>query len=668
MGTEMARKRALLIGVNQYHLLSNLAYARQDAEAVADALCQHCGFSDQDITLMTCQAEGACMGLSRYIEHALMNLTDERNLDLLVFGFWGHGFAPQAGRRYLCGMDTAENDLERTAVSFDVVKAKLAQVGAENTLLLLDCCQNRPTGRSVSGSFMTRGEEQTLASMARDIQVTKRDLGRTSLPTVAILNACREGQRAYEWDSRGHGIFTAHLLDAFEQGLTSVAPMTSWLFQRVTKTTRELHQQAQTPYVTIEGKGDIVFSDEVQRNRAGVVKVASGQPATVSAGSSEMLRTELAPEVDRVRHEKGFGSYQLEPEAERAKLECAKRLFERHVELARTVYWEAGTQQVEVEKNDFVGLFSHAVVQESVKAGVFCNLNSLRGFAYEWAESGESSGQNKEPRFDLIVSALPFLRASCVPTKYFRAIEKAALEQETRLEAVDDYSENKEYKLIYWPCRVARLWASLREAARSQRWLQYATRHALEYYKQAGPYVASCWHSFLGDVDTALSLCDRINRYRSHVEDTAILSIELAETLWQVSGDRKQVRSLLNEAAYAINPNGPFYPSIVWNLRSLARAEVCLFGDTSRAVGFLNTAYSACTLLSDFTKKYYESDYLYLAREFSYLDCLGMVRMCLDSAKSVSQRRRRTYSLSDRTEIARTAYLVEALASGSTGC
>ena len=255
------KKRALLIGVNQYHLLGDLKYALQDAEAVSTSLCRYGGFSDQDITLMTCQSEGACMGLSRYIEHALMHLTDERDLDLLVFGFWGHGFASVAGRRYLCGVDATENDLERTAVSLDVVKAKLAQVGAENTLLLLDCCQNRPTGRATSAEPMTEGEEAALSSMARDIQVAKKQQAAGRISTVAILNACREGQKAYEWESRGHGIFTAHLLDAFEEGFAGIAPMATWLFDRVAKTAWDLHQQAQTPYFMIEGKGDISLSE-----------------------------------------------------------------------------------------------------------------------------------------------------------------------------------------------------------------------------------------------------------------------------------------------------------------------------------------------------------------------------------------------------------------------
>lgn len=250
-------RRALLIGIDGYNLLGQLKYARGDAEAFAEALCDHCGFTDQDITLMSCSGEGGTLALSRYIEHGLADLTEHRDLDLLVFGFWGHGFAPQPGKRYLCGLDAAEHDLERTAVSFDVVKAKLAQVQAENTLLVLDCCQNRPTGRSASAEPMTEGEEVALSGMARDIQTAHREKVMDTVPTVAILNACREGQKAYEWDSRGHGIFTAHLLDAFGRGFTSVAPLSSWVFERVTKSARDLHHQPQTPYVVIEGRGDV---------------------------------------------------------------------------------------------------------------------------------------------------------------------------------------------------------------------------------------------------------------------------------------------------------------------------------------------------------------------------------------------------------------------------
>lgn len=257
------KRRALLIGVNQYHLLGKLSFARQDAEGFAESLCKYCGFTDQDITLMTCQSEGALIPLSRYIEHALMSLADESNVDLLVFGFWGHGFVADSSGRYLCGVDTVETDLERSAISMDVVKAKLTQVQATNTLLVLDCCQNRSVGRSAFADAMSPGEEAQLGAMARDIQAARRQQMEnvTSIPTVAILNACREGQRAYEWEARRHGIFTAHLLDGLREGVLSISQLSHMVSSRTAKTTRDIWGQQQTPFITIQGSGDLFLAN-----------------------------------------------------------------------------------------------------------------------------------------------------------------------------------------------------------------------------------------------------------------------------------------------------------------------------------------------------------------------------------------------------------------------
>jgi formylglycine-generating enzyme required for sulfatase activity len=205
---------------------------------------------------MTCASKGAQLGLSKYIERALDRLVDCRELDLLIFGFWGHGFAP-SGRRYLCGLDTCEDDLDRTSVSLDVVSGKLDQVQSENTLLILDCCQNRPAGRSAVTEPMSKGEEASFSEMARDIQAVRQSQFRSSTPTVAIWNACRDGQKAYEWVDKGHGIFTAYLLEAFEKGYRNVAGMASWTTDRVAKKAGDLYGQRQNPFIKIEGKGDI---------------------------------------------------------------------------------------------------------------------------------------------------------------------------------------------------------------------------------------------------------------------------------------------------------------------------------------------------------------------------------------------------------------------------
>ena len=149
------KRRGIFVGPQHYHMLGDLKYTRDDARATSQAFQKFCGFEPGSITLMTCQAEGGLNAHSTHIEQALDNLRLEQReqtqpLELLVFGFWGHGFAPQPGQRYLCGVETMESNLAATAVSLELVQAKLKQIPAKNTLILLDCCQNRPAGRSTA--------------------------------------------------------------------------------------------------------------------------------------------------------------------------------------------------------------------------------------------------------------------------------------------------------------------------------------------------------------------------------------------------------------------------------------------------------------------------------------------------------------------------------------
>jgi len=160
----------------------------------------------------------------------------------------------------LCGIDTLENDLDRTAVPLDIVRAKLAQAGARDTLLVLDCCQNRPAGRGAAAAALERGAEGQLASMARDIQAAQSERGVERIPTVAIMSACREGQRAYEWPDKAHGVFTAHLLEGMTQGVTSVAQLASFVCERTPVTVQKLHRERQVPWFTVEGRGDFVLT------------------------------------------------------------------------------------------------------------------------------------------------------------------------------------------------------------------------------------------------------------------------------------------------------------------------------------------------------------------------------------------------------------------------
>ncbi len=248
------KKQALLIGIDSYDFLGDLNYARNDAETLASDLVEFCNFSQDEITLMCCGVSGGLRAQSDYIEDLLSEHARLEDLDLYVFGFWGHGFIEEGNNRYLCSINTRQDRLARTAVSFDFVKSKLAQVSANNTLLVLDCCQARSAGRA-GQQELSRGIEEDFQKVARLIQAEQPAV-RSVVPSIAILNSCRDGQLAYEWPEREHGIFSAYVSDAIHSGVRSVSGISQFVSERVPKTSRSIYRKEQNPWFVIEGSGD----------------------------------------------------------------------------------------------------------------------------------------------------------------------------------------------------------------------------------------------------------------------------------------------------------------------------------------------------------------------------------------------------------------------------
>ena len=253
MSESPMKKQALLIGINQYAILPELKYARQDAEAVEESLKQNYIFSDDEVMLLTDAKPGLFKPLNkRIIQTHLENLANQE-LDLFIFGFWGHGLF-RNGERYLCPLDVMGDAVEEQGFSFKELQRLLANVRAKNTCIILDCCQ----------TIHDRGEAETLTSadkavmenVARDIVLKRKEQMPDFQSNVVILNSCKEGQSAYEWDKRQHGIFTAHLLDAFSRRYESVSQIVGYISKNVNKTALELGK-IQTPYSKLEG--DIIL-------------------------------------------------------------------------------------------------------------------------------------------------------------------------------------------------------------------------------------------------------------------------------------------------------------------------------------------------------------------------------------------------------------------------
>lgn len=256
---QQSKKHALLIGVNEYDFLGELSFAQRDAEEFSNTLLNECGFKSSEVQLMTCSSRGGLRAQSRYVEEMLSNLTKFDNLDLLVFGFWGHGFSSGNGGLYLCGYDAREDDLERSAVPLSLVKAKLAQVGAEDTLCILDCCQARTAGRG-SSQVMERSAANEIKNLSRLVELETAAVDPRVARSIATLTSCKEGETAYEWQEREHGVFTAHLIDGMRNGLHRASELADYVSDKVPQTSTALFRQQQTPWYVSEGRGDVLLN------------------------------------------------------------------------------------------------------------------------------------------------------------------------------------------------------------------------------------------------------------------------------------------------------------------------------------------------------------------------------------------------------------------------
>ena len=251
MSETTMKKQALLVGINEYEILPELKYARQDAEAIEQSLKYNYCFSDEEVMLMTDSRSGLFRPTNRLrILLHLDNLANQ-NLDLFIFGFWGHGVV-RNGKRYLCPLDVSPDEVEQLGVPFDDLMNKLSKIRAKNTCLILDCCQKNHDGERGEAETFTAADQRVIENAALDIVLRRKEKEPEFDSNVAILNSCKQGQSAYEWDDRKHGIFTAHLLDAMNHRYNSIAQIVGYVSSNVEKTAKQLNKQ-QTPLCSLEG-------------------------------------------------------------------------------------------------------------------------------------------------------------------------------------------------------------------------------------------------------------------------------------------------------------------------------------------------------------------------------------------------------------------------------
>ncbi len=258
---------ALLVAVDAYDSedITPLKYCAADAQGVAKALMECEGLPADHVFLMTGDERGEARATNVNVFKRLDVLAKKvQPGDTFIFFFAGHGFARE-GKYYLATVNADASDVETlmlSAIPLEMLKAKLAKIAARQTVFFLDACRNDPDkGRG--------GEGDNLRTAGLSIAL-KEAAGATGggQGGAALLFACGEGERAYDWPEQAHGVFSYYLEQGLRGaaaepgGLLTVTGLADYVQRQVTAWSEERNKR-QRPELLQQGAAKIVLADDV---------------------------------------------------------------------------------------------------------------------------------------------------------------------------------------------------------------------------------------------------------------------------------------------------------------------------------------------------------------------------------------------------------------------
>lgn len=238
--TQVAARRALVVGIDRYRYMPTLTNGRSDASAMAAAL-RGLGFqvsTSVDTDLQTLKTEIASFAKT-------INKGDE-----VAFFFSGHGFGIDSGN-YLAAADTKRDNeeiIKADSIELEWIKKRLKDREAKISLLVIDACRNDPRAVPL----------QT---------VNRSDLGGGLVPTTpaegqAIIFSAGYGQKALDrlpsGDSNPNSVFTRIFLEEIVRPDIPIHQMLRKVRERVTETAASVNRR-QVPAIYDEILGDFYF-------------------------------------------------------------------------------------------------------------------------------------------------------------------------------------------------------------------------------------------------------------------------------------------------------------------------------------------------------------------------------------------------------------------------
>ena len=291
------KRRALLIGVNEYLHLNPLKYPGNDVIELGKSLIT-AGFDPDHVVVMHDQAERAFQPDRNKIRKQISLLVEAtKPEDLVFFVFAGHGVRI-AGQSYLAPCEAeipqAEDDAValRSFIPQDWVYEQLEACPAKTKLIFVDACQENLFGtRSLA-----------ISRSITPVQVDESRLKTTATGNMLQLTACAPDELSYESGDLKHGVYTYFLIEGFSgkadangDGVVTLKELDMYATDKTQTYVREHFRKTQRPSlkgtligdITLAEAGklpNIVFPKEISDLHQAVARLADGGVLTIHPG------------------------------------------------------------------------------------------------------------------------------------------------------------------------------------------------------------------------------------------------------------------------------------------------------------------------------------------------------------------------------------------------
>jgi len=211
---------AVLVGINEYMKeVTPLHCAVNDARELSRALIANAGFDESRVFVLTSESrQGNRMpdrsNIIRWISYIKSNASQE---DTFVFFFSGHGMDRDRESYLLtCEADPSSSEtLAISALAVSDLRRILKDMPVSRILLFIDACRDDPyAGKGGGDNVMTDIQSRNL--VVSEGRASRR--GGSECSFALTFFSCSIGQRSYEWNEKGMGFFSYHLLKGLQGG------------------------------------------------------------------------------------------------------------------------------------------------------------------------------------------------------------------------------------------------------------------------------------------------------------------------------------------------------------------------------------------------------------------------------------------------------------------